>query len=92
MIISSLLNLSMYPGLLASVTSNFGHVFCQFDGIKFEIPSKHDTASNFCFINSNIITGNYGLNKTILILVVAFLLSFRIYVNNQICRVPNKTQ
>ena len=38
----------------------------------------HDTASNVCFISSNIIAGNYGLNKTTLILVVAFLLSISI--------------
>ena len=46
--------------------------------MKFEIPSKHDTASNFCFISSNIITGKYGLNKTTLVLIVAFLLSVSI--------------
>ena len=46
---------------------------------KFEIPSKHDTASKFCFINYNIITRNYGLTKTTLILVVAFVLSVSIY-------------
>ena len=53
--------------------------------IKFEIPSKYDTASNCYFISSKIITGNYDLNKTTLILVVAFLLSVNIYyVDNRV--------
>ena len=43
---------------------------------KFEIPSKHDAAKNiFFWINFNIITRNYCMNKTFLIFTVAFLLS-----------------
>ena len=41
---------------LESVTPNFSLYLRQFDGMyhstKFEIPSKHDTASNFCWLFS----------------------------------------
>ena len=81
MIISFLFNLSIYPGLL-KIRPQTWHPWRQISAwvfaslmvpcTKFDIPSNHDTSSNFCFINFNIITRNYGLNKTTLILVVAF--------------------
>ena len=64
---------------VAFVTSNFGLGLRQVDGTaaqNFDIPSKHNTASILYF---NIITRNYCLNKTTLILVVPFLLSVSIY-------------
>ena len=67
---------------VASVTSNFGIGLRQFDGTaaqSYRFLQNINTASNFYFINFNIITRNYGLNKTTLILVVAFLLSVSIF-------------
>ena len=57
---------------------------CWYRCTTFEIPSKHDTASNFLWINFNIITRNYCLKKkkTTLILVVAFLLSVSIFLRS----------
>ena len=77
---------------MASVTSIFGLGLRQFDGTKFEIPSKHNTASNFYFMNSNIITRNYGLNKTTSILVVAFLLSVSIFWTDEVHTFMNVTR
>ena len=87
MIISFLLYFSMYPGLLEIRTQTW-HPRRRISALVYaslmvqlhnEISSTHDTASNFLLINFNIITRNYCLNKTTLILVVAFLLSVSIY-------------
>ena len=65
---------------LASVTSNFGLGLRQFDctaeqNLRF---LQNMILRVFLLINFNIVTRNYCLNKTTLILVVAFLLSVSI--------------
>ena len=74
---------------LASMTSNFGLGLRQFDSITAQRLRflQNMILWVFLLINFNIITWNYCLNKTILILVVVFLLS--VSINNVLSMTMN---
>ena len=89
MTISFLLYLSVYPGLLEIRTQTW-HPWRQIPALVYAsliVSLRKDWDSfktwyceYFLLINFNIITRNYCLNKTTLILVVAFLLSVSRYI------------